>query len=148
MVEIRFQLKEEIGSDTLAKIIERVKDVIEAAGYIRHSMEISKVREVPGETEDQKQFWLDIIMKDGKIDEEQVMKELLDFGFMINEVPKVYMHVTGDLLSKPNYYAHSVTGAADEYYKRHYLETFENMIEDLKKEGSIRPMLLKILKND
>ena len=45
------------------------------------------------------EFWKEIIYKDGKIDEEQVLKELADHYFMLEEIPKVYCHATGGLLS-------------------------------------------------
>ena len=50
-----------------------------------------------------KEDWKKIIYKNGKIDEEQVMKELEDYGFLLEEVPKVYCEITGGLLSKLNY---------------------------------------------
>ena len=53
-------------------------------------------------------FWKGIIYKNGKLDKEQVMKELADYYFMLNEVPKVYMGVTDGLLSKTNYSANVI----------------------------------------
>lgn len=62
------------------------------------------------------QDWKDIIYKDGKIDEEQVMKELEDYGFILEEVPKVYCEITGGLLSKPNYKAEVVLAEFNERF--------------------------------
>ena len=61
-------------------------------------------------------FWKDIILtEEGKLNVEQVKQELVDFHFMIKEVPRVYMYVTGGKLSKCNYYASSVISAAADY---------------------------------
>ena len=45
---------------------------------------------------------------------EQVCNELHDLEFMAGEVPKVYCHVTGGRISKPNTYASEVIGEHDE----------------------------------
>lgn len=49
-----------------------------------------------------KEFWEDIVMKDGKLDIDQVKRELHDYHFMLESVPKVYMEITGGRISKPN----------------------------------------------
>lgn len=49
--------------------------------------------------------WKKIVYTDGKLDEEKVKKELMDYGFILEQVPKVYSAVTGGMLSKPNYFA-------------------------------------------
>lgn len=65
------------------------------------------------------EFWKDIVENpDGTLDVDAVKRELADFRHMIREVPLVYDHVTGGMLSKPNYYASSVISAADEYTER------------------------------
>lgn len=54
-------------------------------------------------------FWKEIICdKDGKVDIEQVKKELCDYYKILQEVPKVYSEVTGGVLSKPLYDAETV----------------------------------------
>jgi hypothetical protein len=50
-------------------------------------------------------FWKDIIYKDGKLNEEQVLKELYDYMVALQQVPKVYCAITGGKLSKVNYFA-------------------------------------------
>ena len=63
------------------------------------------------------EFWAEIVCnEDGSINMEQVKKELSDFHFMIEEVPKVYSEVTDGMLSKPNYYAESVLSVFRERY--------------------------------
>ena len=55
------------------------------------------------------EFWKPIICdNDGNIDVEQLKKELCDYYFVINEVPKVYCEVTGGTLSKILYDSETV----------------------------------------
>jgi len=63
-------------------------------------------------------FWAPIIFKRGKLDLNQVRKELADFYFVMHQVPKVYCAVTGDLLSKVNYPADVVIEAFEDYLQR------------------------------
>lgn len=61
------------------------------------------------------EFWKEIIEeKDGKLDIEQIKKELADYSFMLHEVPKVYCEVSGNRISKPNTYAFEVIGQFNE----------------------------------
>ena len=63
------------------------------------------------------EFWQEIVCnEDGSINMDQLKEELCAFHFMISEVPKVYIEVTGGLLSKPNYYAESVLSVFREKY--------------------------------
>lgn len=72
-------------------------------------------------------FWKDIICNaDGTINVEQVKKELADFHFVMEQVPKVYCHITGDLLSKVMYDAGSVIACAD--------DRLNELIEEAKKD--------------
>ncbi len=62
------------------------------------------------------EFWKDICThSDGTIDLEAIKKELFDFHFVIQQVPKVYSHITGGQFSKVNYYAEDVILEADNY---------------------------------
>lgn len=55
------------------------------------------------------EFWKDIVCnEDGSINIEQVKKELCDYNFILEQVPKVYCHITNGLLSKPTYAADTV----------------------------------------
>jgi len=74
----------------------------------------------PDATKDSDLFWKEIIYKDGKIDEEQVLKELADFYFMMQQVPKVYDSLAG--LSKPLYFADVVINAANERIDKYYVD--------------------------
>jgi len=54
--------------------------------------------------------------ENGNLDKDKVMRELADYWFVLGEVPKVYCHVTGNRISKPNTYASEVISEADEHY--------------------------------
>ena len=61
------------------------------------------------------EFWKSIVEKDGKLNIEQVKKELADYYFVMKQVPKVYSHITGGKLSKIMYEAETVIAHADDY---------------------------------
>lgn len=80
-------------------------------------------------------FWKGIVCNpDGSINIEQVKKELSDFSFVLSQVPKVYCHITGSLLSKVMYQAETVIAKADEYYEQAYEEDRESDRKDLKEQ--------------
>lgn len=53
-------------------------------------------------------FWKDICEKNGELDLDAIQRELSDYHFLLDNVPKVYERITGGKLSKPNYYAGTV----------------------------------------
>jgi F0F1-type ATP synthase delta subunit len=69
------------------------------------------------------EFWKDLVTNpDGSLNIDQVKRELHDYNCMLDEVPKVFCHVTGGLISKPNTKADFV------------IEEFENYVDKLLKE--------------
>lgn len=66
------------------------------------------IREAEAEATESANFWKDIIVKDGSLDIEQVKKELEDFSFIMDQVPKVYCHLTRGRLSKLMYQAEAI----------------------------------------
>lgn len=107
-------------------------------------MEESKLNET-------KAFWDHIIRnEDGSLNEEQIYKELADFSFVMEQVPKVYCHITNNTLSKITYYADQVISVADDCYsediREHVVELADALI-DLELISSIdRDEALKIIK--
>lgn len=74
-----------------------------------------------------KDFWEELVCNpDGTLNMDAVQRELADYYFMLQEVPKVYDHVTGGAVSKPNTYAFEVNLVADE----HYQKSIESAIRD------------------
>lgn len=96
---------------------------------------------------DVEQFWRGIICnEDGTIDEKKVMAELSDFSFIINQLPKVYCHITNNTLSKHMYPAETVIAVADDSYRTTYLQVFKDALGDMEKGGVIsRKTRLKIV---
>jgi hypothetical protein len=81
--------------------------------------------------EDWNDFWRDLVTdEDGTINLDLVKRELSDFRFVMTEVPKVYSHVTGGALSKPNYYASGVISAFDNYLEEVRAWTIEDFLSD------------------
>ena len=62
------------------------------------------------------EFWKNIIEPKGKFSLEQVKKELSDYHFLLEEVPKVYDKITGGRLSYPNYHAHTALSMHEEKF--------------------------------
>jgi hypothetical protein len=74
-----------------------------------------------------KDFWAEIVCNpDGTLNMDAVQRELADYYFMLQEVPKVYDYVTGGMISKPNTCAFEVNDMADE----HYHKSIEGTIRD------------------
>lgn len=78
-------------------------------------------------------FWKPIVSnEDGTINIEQVKKELADFSFVMEQVPKVYCHITGDRMSKVMYRAEDVIRVADDYFNEQLKEALKDELEDLR----------------
>lgn len=73
-------------------------------------------REQRNHEKDWEELWKDIVLnEDGSINLDQLKKELSDYAFMLDEVPKVYSHIAN--LSYPNYYASVIIAEADDKYQ-------------------------------
>jgi hypothetical protein len=63
--------------------------------------------------------WKDTIEhNDGTLNRDQIMRELHDYWFLLDQVPRVYDEVTGSRCSKPNTKAHAVIGCFQEYLQQ------------------------------
>lgn len=83
--------------------------------------------------ENYNEFWKDIIEKDGEIDKEQLMKELHDFSFLLEQIPFIFMHATGGKMSKVFYTSETVKAVIDE----HIQDCIDEALEDEKQAPSI-----------
>jgi hypothetical protein len=81
------------------------------------------------------EFWKDIIYKDRKIDEKQVLLELADHYFLLHEIPMIYEHATGGLLSKQMYHHSSINAVITDYINRSIEEEIQSNID----EGLLEP---------
>lgn len=89
-------------------------------------------------------FWKEIIIKDGKVDLDQVKRELFDYHAIMEEVPKVYCEITGNKLSYPNYTAEAVLGL----YREELQKDIDEAVQEKEDEMNDEIVSLKIqLKN-
>lgn len=86
------------------------------------------------------EFW-NSVFPDG-MDEDQVKNELLDYHFLMEQVPIVYCHVTGGRLSKTTYYAKTVTDEADNAQNDAVQREIDDLIEsgELVREEEVRKL--------
>ena len=70
------------------------------------------------------EFWVDIVGLDLN-DHEQVKKELCDFSQLMDNISKVYCHITGDQISKPLTDPDVVCSVADGHYQELYSDDKE-----------------------
>ena len=76
-------------------------------------------------------FWCRLVTRpDGTLDEDAVKSELHDYKVLLDNVPKVYEHITGGRMSKPHYEAADVIAEAEEHYERERRELFAEELRD------------------
>jgi len=76
-----------------------------------------------------KTFWEDIIQNpDGSVNLEQLKKELADYKFILDNVGKVYCHITDNTLSYANYKAEDVIAMADDCFNKTLQEELTDYI--------------------
>lgn len=69
------------------------------------------------------EFWLPILRgKDGQPNLEAIKNELADYYFMLQEVPKVYSHVTGGRFSNPDCKSETINAASDDHYEERFMK--------------------------
>lgn len=65
------------------------------------------------------EFWRDLVETDGSLDLDKVKRELHDYARVLDNVPKVYCHITHGRISKANTPADAVISEADAALERH-----------------------------
>jgi len=90
-----------------------------------------------------KEDWKEIIYKDGKIDEEQVFKELEDFAFLMEQASTVYEHFTG--LAKTNYFAQTIISIIEE--RTYDKDITQDDIRDIIEQSEDKEELISELKD-
>lgn len=77
-------------------------------------------------------FWDEIFSeKDYPFNKENAYKELKDYYFVLEQLPKIYMEITGGTLSKTTYFASSVVEAYNDALDRYY-----DKIDDLEYDNN------------
>lgn len=90
------------------------------------------------------EFWDEIFSaEDYPFNKENAYKELKDYYFVLEQIPKIYMEITGGTLSKTTYFASSVIQAYNDALERYYdkiddLEynnnTYRSALEEIKEK--------------
>ena len=120
---IRLIQQQESIIDQQAAEIERLKQQL----AVKDEMLSQKQNEI-----DSINFWRGIVLTEsGKLDVEQVSKELHDYYVILDNVSKVYSHVTGGRIGKANTDASYVIAEADDIVS----SAIQGALEDAKKDG-------------
>ena len=91
------------------------------------------------------EFWREIIEPEGKIDIQQVKKELSDYKFLLEEVPKVYHKITG-CLSKTHYPSNVILSLHEERFVEKGVMEDEILYLIKKLENQPKKKLIKAIK--
>lgn len=67
-------------------------------------------------------FWAPLIEEGGQIVPEKLRAELFDFWQVMQRVPLVYCHVTGDQISKLLTDSDTVCAVADDHYRKLHMQ--------------------------
>lgn len=71
-------------------------------------------------------FWRELVCNsDGTLNRDAVMRELHDYNTVLEEVPKVYDHITGGIFSKPNTRSAVIIDAAEAHYAEAYSTQYD-----------------------
>jgi hypothetical protein len=98
---------------------------------------VAAAADVPADVEAVwRDFWAALVAPAGVLDVAQVKRELFDYGTLLDNVPKVYMAVTGERISKPNTDPSAVIAAAEDHVQRCITEALEDEREAAKTESS------------
>lgn len=79
------------------------KQLQEENAKLKQELEMRKANE-----QESDEFWDGVFDKDYPFNKENVYKELADYYFFLQQIPKIYYEITGGTLSKTNYFASSV----------------------------------------
>jgi hypothetical protein len=81
-----------------------------------------------------KEFWKELVEKNGKLNKDAIMRELADYEALINNVTEVYCYVTDGRLSKTNTDPLYIKGYHDEACE----DAYNKGVEDTKLEYGIK----------
>lgn len=86
------------------------------------------------------EFWKEIIEPNGVVNFEQVKRELFDYHTLLENVPKVYDHITRGRISKPNTLASAVIAIADDLAMADVNEAIREALELEKANAEAAPL--------
>jgi len=89
------------------------------------------------------EFWDEIFSAENyPFNKENAYKELKDYYFVLEQIPKIYLEITGGTLSKTTYFASSVIQAYNDALERYY-----DKIDDLEYNNNAYRSALEEIKN-
>ncbi|MEI8128019.1 MAG: hypothetical protein WCG95_00245 [bacterium] len=90
-----------------------VQDLYNADKRIQEQFELKQINKKESD-----EFWDSIFVDDYPFNKENAYNELADYHFLLEQLPLIYMEVTGGILSKTTYFASSVIEAFNDYLER------------------------------
>jgi len=100
-----------------------LRDYPTAQGYAEEWWEERYLPDVDAEAWE---FWKPVVCDDqGNLDVEKVKNELHDYGILLKQIPQVYDHVSGGMISNPFTLPFEVCNAADKHYEELHREEEE-----------------------
>ena len=61
-------------------------------------------------------FWLPIVLKEGQISLDEIKRELYDYALVLDQVRKVYSHITGGVITNQTSFAFDVIRVHDQLW--------------------------------
>lgn len=77
------------------------------------------------------EYWKPLLQTNGDWDEEKIKNEMHDLVFVLDQVGKIYIELTGGLLSKPMYYAETILQQNEQRIQDAYDEGYRDAESDL-----------------
>ena len=74
------------------------------------------------------EYWKPLLYTNKKLDIDKIKNEMMDLIFIYQQVAEVYCHITGGLLSKPNYYAKTIIDEYDNQINKAYEEGIKDKL--------------------
>lgn len=82
-----------------------------------------------------KEQWNEIILnKDSSVNLEQIHKELQDFSMLIDHITKLYVYISGSMVSYPNTKPEVVIKLFENRLQESYDQGFDDGIESIKEK--------------
>lgn len=101
-------------------------------------------KKISEEEKNYNSWWKEIIEKDGVMDREQIMKELLDYTTLMENVSIVYDHITGGRISEEFTDPHIVISIVEDRENEDINEAIEEAVKETEVEYKEKIRDLKI----
>lgn len=103
------------------RLEEENKELKEKVGMLENKLQLRMATNLESNA-----YWDEIFTEDYPFNKENAYKELSDYYFVLEQLPTIYMDITGGRLSKTTYFASSVIEAHNDE-----ISIYENRVDDL-----------------